>query len=288
MNPRLRRQILKASLITLVALVSGAVGTLTFVVSHNQYLAPDSCTGAPSDDDHALQLWDRVLSTVVQDGGVDYVLAREQLDTIESLVCWVATHERQHDWRRDLAFHINAYNLLVIYGVLRTGVEQTIHEVHVPLVPFAGYGFFYSLRFDVEGERINLYQLEHELIRARYADARVHAALNCASASCPALASFAFTADELETQLQQVAHAFASVGPHVQPDAGARTLNLSSLFLWYQADFEAHATSLGLEPTIGAWIVHMADSTEGSELQQAVHEGWPVVWQPYDWSLNAR
>jgi len=289
MNPQLQRRVLKVSFVTLVVLVSSAIGTLGFIWSHNQYLAPAACPAEPLDDPAAIQLLDRLLASIVHDDGVDYGAARTQLDTIESLVCWVGSHEPRSDWKQDLAFHINAYNLLVIYGVLRTDVAQTIHEVHVPLVPFAGYGFFYSLRFQVEGQRINLYQLEHESIRARYADARIHAALNCASASCPPLAPWAFKPDELDAQLQQVAHSFASVGEHVRPDEDARTLNLSSIYLWYRSDFETHATSLALDPSVPAWIVHMADEADdNSLLQQAVREGWPVVWLPYDWSLNAR
>ena len=50
--------------------------------------------------------------------------------------------------------------------------------------------FFISLHFEVAGyERVgrgglNLFDLENSLIRS-YGDARIHAAINCASASCP-------------------------------------------------------------------------------------------------------
>ena len=56
--------------------------------------------------------------------------------------------------------------------------------------------------------KLSLNDVEHEILRARFKDARVHAAVNCASFSCPPLLDEAFTAKKLEKQLDAQMRAF--------------------------------------------------------------------------------
>jgi hypothetical protein len=273
----------------LVLLVVSGISFLTILLVWNQNLTPGvEAEGATSVAD----AWDSYLQGVVENGGVNYAVARERRAELERIVSAYAvsgptlTPELFPDTASRFAWYLNAYNALVLYAVIATDVQQTIHEVTVPVVPVPGYGFFYSLYFDFDGERVNLYELEHEIIRAQFTDARLHAALNCASASCPPLQPFAFRADNLDAQLAQVATNMASVAPWMWVDAAAQSVHLSSIYLWYQSDFEAHATAVGAGNTVMHWIRFHAEPELHAALDQAIAEGWTVVHETYDWSLN--
>ena len=58
--------------------------------------------------------------------------------------------------------------------------------------------------------------IEHEQLRPRYKDPRVHAAVNCASIGCPALRPEAFTAPKLDGAVRR-RHAAFHGRPHAQP-----------------------------------------------------------------------
>jgi hypothetical protein len=55
----------------------------------------------------------------------------------------------------------------------------------------------------VEGEKLSLNDIEHRILRPIWKDARVHYAVNCASLGCPNLQPAAFTAENMETLLDQ-------------------------------------------------------------------------------------
>jgi hypothetical protein len=56
--------------------------------------------------------------------------------------------------------------------------------------------------FTLLGEKRHLDWIEHEQLRPKYAEPRVHAAVNCASIGCPALFPEAFTAPKLDAMLE--------------------------------------------------------------------------------------
>ena len=77
----------------------------------------------------------------------------------------------------------------------------------------------------IGGKKVSLDAIENKIIRPTFKEPRIHAALNCASISCPPLANYAFTAKGLEAQLNQVFTAFANdaVRNAVNTESGARS-----------------------------------------------------------------
>ncbi len=287
MNQRLWRRLLRISLAVLALCVLAGAAVVGVVLSANRTLTPDDC---PQEVTHQQMTaaWTDVLAHVVRDDRVDYEALRLHRPALQTVVCGVAnSREELSSPTEELAFLINAYNALVLYAVLQTEVTTSVHDVRVPLVPIDGYGFFYSLYFEVRGERVNLYGLEHQEIRARFADARIHAALNCASASCPPLSSEPYDAADLDSQLQRVATAFVSSPAHVRLNHGLQRIELSSLFEWYDADFASHARAMGAGETSIDWIAEHATPEVAQALRRARDDGWPVDFVTYDWSLNA-
>lgn len=235
--------------------------------------------------------WNGALRRWVRAGGVDYDSVRADEAELRRFVATLGvtgprtTPERFTTEPERLAYYLNAYNALVLFAVIDNWPITSVHDVRGWLDPRAGFGFFYGLRFALDGEETNLYDLENGTIRG-FVDARIHAAINCASKSCPALAPYAFEPATLDDQLDEVTRAFSSTAPHVSIDEDAREIRLSAIFEWYRADFEEHARRLGRPATIEDFILAFADSGTAEAMRRARSADFEVEYQPYDWALN--
>jgi Protein of unknown function, DUF547 len=134
------------------------------------------------------------------------------------------------------AYWINLYNALTTRIVLDHYPVKSIRDIS--LGPgLLSFGPWDAKVATVEGERLSLNDIEHGILRPIWRDPRLHYALNCASISCPSLPSMAFTAANTERLLDQGARAY------VNDPRGARiahgSLTVSSIYLWYRADFGA-------------------------------------------------
>ncbi len=112
--------------------------------------------------------------------------------------------------------------------------------------------------------------LEQKVIRPTFKEPRVHFALNCASASCPPLASRPFDAATLNDQLDQLTRAFMNVNPRAIIGSGG-SIALSKIFDWYKDDFAAAGGSV-------AFINRYR--------KEPLPAGAKVKFMDYDWSLN--
>jgi hypothetical protein len=198
--------------------------------------------------------WNAVLTSFVDERGrVDYeALARDRarLDRYLAQIAEIgprSTPERFPTQGHELAYYINAYNALVFQGVLDGNVDaETVWRGLVP-----GYGFFVGRKFRLDGQSINLRNLENKIVRARFGDARIHAALNCASTGCPRLPTTAFEPGRLERELTTAMAEFVSNEQHVRIDDANRTVFLSKIFDWYREDFLADERETGnANPTL--------------------------------------
>jgi len=183
-----------------------------------------------------------------------------------------------------LAYEINAYNTFVLLGVVTHMPIGSVRDVHGPIEPRAGFGFFYGLRFGLDGGWTNLYDLEVHL--RELGDARIHAAINCASVSCPSLWPEPFDTDRLDAQLESATRRMVADPRHVRIDVDREALVLSAIFDWYDADFRAHAARHGLGSTTLDFVAHYLDGERRARFETARSAGWPVRFAPYDWSLN--
>ena len=180
-----------------------------------------------------------------------------------------STPERFRTEPERLAYYLNAYNALVLFAVIDNWPIESVHDVHGWLDPRKGFGFFYGLQMPLDGE--------NEVIRG-FKDARIHAAINCASKSCPALAPYAFEPAILDAQLDEVTRAFCSTAPHVGIDESTKQIQLSAIFDWYRR--------LGRPATALDFIETFATPEMAAALSRARSADFEVVFQPYDWTLN--
>jgi hypothetical protein len=226
---------------------------------------------------------------VTSSGTVDYRRLREAPDRLLAFVEALATHgprstpDRFATPPEKLAYYINAYNALVLYAVLVHRPESSVHEVHGVIEPVAGFGFFWAQRFRLDGERTNLYDLENDVIR-ELGDARVHAAINCASRSCPPLRPEPFRASDLESALDDATRAWVRSPKGVRVEDGAIVLN--AIFDWYAEDFRTHAEALGAGDGVLDWIGRYLEGEKARAFAAARRAGGEVRFAPYDWGLN--
>lgn len=236
--------------------------------------------------------FERALEAVRPDGLVDYEALVAASSDLERFVTTLAiAGPTRTPWAIDtyderLAFYINAYNALTLVAVVRAWPIDSVHDVRGPVSPKDGFGFFWAQRFVLDGERVHLYGLEHRILRGEFADARIHAAINCASVGCPALATEPYRPETLHAQLDAASRRFASP-PHVVVDADAREIRLSSIYDWFAEDFERDARRAGWGETALDWVAHYAEPSLTAAIESARGEGFSVVHTPYDWGVNA-
>lgn len=217
--------------------------------------------------------WDALLKASVKGGRVDYAALKSDArlaQHVERLAAFDPATLPTREAR--LAFWINAYNALAIHGVLRhwPGLKSVQD-------PYPDFGFFKRPDFRVGGRTLSLDQIEHEIVRKTFAEPRIHAALNCASVSCPSLRAEAYRAEVLDRQLDEQMRAFVNDPSRNRIDAASGEVALSSLFDWFNGDFGDLTVFLG----------RYLDPPKQAAVKAAVAAG-RVKFLPYDWALNAR
>jgi len=186
--------------------------------------------------------WARVLERHVDDRGrIDFAgVARERAD-LDAVVARIAEGGPRSDpgafptAEARLAWYLNAYNALAMYGVVRAAIPQELGSQKVE--------FFYRNRYRVGGEWLSLSALENDFIRSA-GDPRVHFALNRMVRGSPRLPREPFDAARLDAQLDAAARLFVGDDRNVHLDRAAQSVRLSEMFHWYSADFLAKAPSL--------------------------------------------
>jgi hypothetical protein len=225
--------------------------------------------------------WNAVLARHVDESGrVDYAATRQSAE-LARYIAWLAGAPEPSSRAGRMAFWINAYNALTVDLVSRNPEIRSIRELDFGLV-------WKVRRFKVAGRSVSLDQIEHGTLRPM-GEARVHAALNCASLGCPPLYREAFRAERLEAQLQAATLRWVrSNAIHVDRSAGR--VELSQIFRWFDEDFSvAHPVDIpglsGEEERAILWLAPYLSADQQSWLKVG---GYSVVWAEYDWALNAQ
>jgi hypothetical protein len=171
-----------------------------------------------------------------------------------------------------LALLINAYNAFTLRLVLDHRPVASIEDIP------SGKRWD-DRRWTLAGETLSLSQIEHERIRPRFREPRVHFALVCAARSCPPLRAEAYVGDRLEGQLADQTRRVHSGERWLRFDPASGRLDLTRLYDWYGSDF------LQAAPSVEEYVAAYAPA-----VRAALGAGPRVTirWLPYDWSLNER
>ena len=213
---------------------------------------------------------DGLLKVVVRDQGlVDYRLAARLRAAVDALVREAGPKQQFENRAAKLAWHINAYNLVVIQQVLEHLPLKSVRDVT---------GFFDERRHRVNGLSVTLNEFEGKHIRTLN-DPRCHAALVCGAVSCPPLRRGAFVPDRLEKQLETITRRWINDPQKNRAENGV--LKVSAIFKWYADDFQPPP----YKGVAGFLRRHAtADSSMGRLLGESADP--PTAQLPYDWALN--
>jgi hypothetical protein len=151
---------------------------------------------------------------------------------------------------------INAYNAFTIQWILRNYPIRSIWETKKP---------FNESRHTLAGKRVSLDDIEKRL--RELGDPRIHAAIVCASRSCPPLRREAYIAARLDAQLDENVRAWLSRQDLNQFFPERHSAEVSMIFKWYRKDF-------GSVPQ----LLSRYGPEQGSYAK--------IDYKPYHWGLN--
>ena len=240
--------------------------------------------------------FDRVLQRFVDtQGRVDYRALQQDPTDLEQYYGLLAAYSPDShpqfftDRQARLAYWINAYNAAALKAVLAHYPIGGVGEVTAPALLFFvpdKSGFFYFLRPIFGGEQQSLYHLENDLIRTRFADPRVHFALNCASRGCPILPRRASSTRHFDAELDRETRKFLSEQRNFRVDFAKRVVYLSSIFDWYREDFLQWlvAAEGEIDPTLLDYVRRYLSLAKRTRLDQC--EDCALEFIVYDWQLN--
>lgn len=165
------------------------------------------------------------------------------------------------------AFHLNAYNAWILREKLREYPGNKKFSV-LSVLPY----FNKADRITVAGKKMSFNDLENNIIRPRFKDPRIHAALNCAAQSCPPLFNQPFDGKKLDAQLDGLWNRWVQmeVGG-VKLSADKKSADVSKIFDWFKDDFAAQGG-----------VVTFINKYRKEKLPADVK----LSYQAYIWNLN--
>ncbi len=240
--------------------------TTLLILSWSILFAPPAYAQPGSGVDH--NLFDAVLKRNVFGDRVNYTGIRNNPGFpryIQALAHADPSQISDRDER--LAFYINAYNALTINAVLANPGIKSVMSVP---------DFFKKRIHKLGGGLVSLDEIENKIIRPQFGDPRIHAALNCASVSCPPLINSVFRGPTLNKQLDQVFRAFARDDRRNRVDPKTGQIELSKILEWYAVDFTPH----------GGPAKYLAKFLKAGPRKTALLKAEAIGYRAYDWNLN--
>ena len=218
-------------------------------------------------------LYADLLGKYVQAGEVDYKGLKGEESALDAYLAVLEAVDPQSLSRDEqFAFYANAYNAWTIKLILSgyPGIKSIKDLGSLLKSPWK------KEIAQIGGNRMALDQIEHDILRPRFQDPRVHFAINCAAKSCPPLSDEPFSGDLLNQQLDRLTRAFVN-DPNSNYLKG-NVLYVSSIFKWFKTDFKDGIANFFLK--------YAADDFKIS--LKALGKKVKVKYLDYDWSLNGK
>jgi len=226
------------------------------------------------DYDFVVSKWTKVLSTFVNDQGqTDFAALAGQQEDLLAYVDFVASvspksHPLLFPTPADvLAYHLNTYNALAMYGVIDEGLPTDFDSF------FKRLSFFKLRDIRIGGESTSLYDYENDVIRS-LDEPRIHFALNCMVKDCPRLPMVPFDAVELEAQLSELTWQFFNKEKHLRIDSDNKVVYVSEILDFYTEDSVVSGDQQDLLTYINRYQ------------KVTIPADYKVEFIDYDWTIN--
>lgn len=240
--------------------------------------APGAASPPPDDS-----VYTALLAMHVREGHVNYAGLRHD-DRLEKYLGMLSATdpEKLGSTAAKLAFWINAYNAFTVQLICDNYPVESINDLHFGgrIVGHVIGKTAWDRKFImINGEEMTLNHIEHDIIREQFDEPRIHFALVCAAVSCPPLRSEAYTADELDGQLDDQAKTFMRDKTKNRFDLVKKEAYLSSILDWYGKDFGPDKAA------VLAAVAKFLPRSVASAIE-ADTGAWKVSYLEYDWKLN--
>ena len=208
--------------------------------------------------------WDALLNRhVTSEGKVNYDGFKSDIAKLDAYLNLIGNNEAKPGWTQaeKKAFWLNTYNAWTIKLVLERYPVNSIKDVSAKP---------WDKRFiKVGANTLTLNDIENKIIRRQFKDARIHFAVNCAAISCPKLSNKAFTAINVEKELDRLTKEFLKTD---NVNLIEKSAQLSKIFEWYAADFIEESES----------VLKFVEQHSG----MTFHPKVKVSYLEYNWKLN--
>ncbi|MDC8002976.1 DUF547 domain-containing protein [Aureisphaera galaxeae] len=207
-------------------------------------------------------VWNSLLKNHVSiEGNVNYEGFRQNRHALREYIASLGAQMPTEDWSQEdrLAYWMNAYNAMTVDLILRNLPLESIKDIDKP----------WNQRLWKLGSKwYNLDEIEHQILR-KMDEPRIHFGINCASFSCPPLLNEAFTAKEVDGQLDTLAKQF--VNDPQRNTITAERIRISKIFSWFAKDFKKD----------GSLIDYLNKYSE-----TPINSNARKSFMDYDWALN--
>ena len=199
-------------------------------------------------------------------GALRQYLGSLQTVRAEEFAAWSSDQQK--------AFLINAYNAFTVQLIVDNYPVASIRDIGGFLKKPWSIEFFNLL----DGKAKTLDTIEHQLLRPVYKDIRIHAAVNCASISCPQLRGEAYSGARLNEQLEAQMRLWLADASRNQFAAASGAVKVSKIFDWYVQDFVAW----------GGGVREVLTRYGPPQAKAALSRASTIGYLDYNWQLNSQ
>jgi hypothetical protein len=197
------------------------------------------------------------------------------------------------DEKAKVAFWLNAYNAFTLKAIIdnypikpfffrsRVYPKNSIRQIP---------GVWDEIAFSVMGVDYTLEHIEHEILRKKFNEPRIHMAMVCAAMGCPPLLNEPYTGQKLDGQLDDRAHRFLANEAKLKIDRDGNRLYLSPILRWFADDFvskyEPEKNIVGHNKKTSAVLNFIAAYLEKTDRDYILEGKFKIKYMTYNWSLN--
>jgi hypothetical protein len=205
---------------------------------------------------------------VTKNGIVDYSSLKKEIPKLDSYISYLEKTSPDNSWseNKQKAFWMNAYNAYTIKIILENYPIKSIMDIKQEgktawKIPFAKVG----------GETYTLDYIEHEILRKKFFDPKIHVGVNCAAVSCPKISNIAFTEENVVTELTRLMKDF--INDSSRNKISKEKVEISSIFNWFKDDFNKKGTVIDFLNTYS---------------KTKISPNAKISYLKYDWTLNGK
>lgn len=238
-------------------------------------------------------------SYVDRRGLVNYTGLKEGRRTLDDFASSIAGLDRKtyDGWneKEKIAFWTNAYNALTLVAIIDNYPIKTsfLRSLRFPKNSIRQIsGVWDKLEFPVMGRNMTLDGIEHDNLRAKFNEPRIHMALVCAALGCPILRDEPYNGAGLDARLDDQTARFLSDPRKFRVDRKKGRVYLSSIFKWFGSDFVKSYGTAGKVSRFGEteravlnFVSRHLDPKDRDYLEKGE---FSIEYLPYDWTLNEK